>query len=52
MFVISIESRLTIMHSERCSVTFMFAIAVVESCNIRIRKCIYDLMSRLSTSTI
>ena len=35
----------------RCSDNFMFANAVVDSCSTCIRKSIFSLMSRLSTST-
>ena len=33
------------------NISFMFATAAVDSRKTRIRKCIYSLMSRLSTST-
>ena len=35
----------------RCSASFMFANAVVDSCSTCIRKRIFSLMSRLNTST-
>ena len=35
----------------RCSASFMFANALVDSCSTCIRKCIFSLMSRLNTST-
>ena len=35
----------------RCSASFMFANALVDSCSMCIRKSIFSLMSRLNTST-
>ena len=52
-FIVSYNNTLRILLnlSMRCSASFMFATAVVDSCKIQIRKCIYSLMTRLSTST-
>ena len=35
----------------RCSASFMFANAVVDNCTTRVRKCIFSLLGRLTTST-
>ena len=35
----------------RCSGSFMFANAVVDNCTTRVRKCIFSLLGRLTTST-
>ena len=34
-----------------CSASFMFANAVVDNCTTRVRKCIFSLLGRLTTST-
>ena len=53
-FIVSYHNAFRILHNlpMRCSASFIFATAVIDNCNLtRIRKCIYSLMTRLSTST-
>ena len=52
-FIVSYNNTFRILHnlSMRCSASFMFATVVVGSCKTRIRKCIYSLINRMSTST-
>ena len=35
----------------RCSASFLFANAVVDNCTTRVRKCMFSLLDRLTTST-
>ena len=35
----------------RCSASFMFANAAVDNCTMRVRKCIFSLLGRLTTLT-
>ena len=52
-FIVSYNNAFRISHNlhMRCSVSFMFANAVVDSCSTCIRKSIFSLMSRLNAST-
>ena len=52
-FIVSHNNAFRILHNlhMRCSASFMFANAVVDSCSTCIRKSIFSLMSRLNTST-
>ena len=51
--VVAYNNYFIIMHrlSMRCSASLMFANARVDSCEARIRKCIYSIMERIRTST-
>ena len=52
-FIVSYNNAFRILHNlpTRCSASFMFGTAAVNSCKTRIRKCIYSLTSCWSTST-
>ena len=54
-FIVSYNNAFRILHNlhsiMRCSASFMFANAVVDSYSTCIRKSIFSLMSRLKTST-
>ena len=51
--IVSYNNAFRILHNlhMRCSASFMFANALVDSCSMCIRKSIFSLMSRLNTST-
>ena len=52
--VVAYNNAFRIMHRlpMRCSASLMFAnVRVIDSCEARIRKCIYSIMERSSTST-
>ena len=52
-FIVSYNNAFRILHNlhMRCSASFMFANAVVDSCSTCIRKSIFSLMSLLNMST-
>ena len=52
-FIVSYNNAYRILHNlpMRCSASFMFANAVVDNCTTRVRKCIFSLLGRLTTST-
>ena len=52
-FIVSYNNAYMILHNlpMRCSVSFMFANAVVDNCTTRVRKCILSLLGRVTTST-
>ena len=52
-FVVSYNNAYRILHNlpMRCSASFLFANAVVDNCTTRVRKYIFSLLGRLTTST-
>ena len=52
-FIVSYNNAYRILHNLplRCSASFMFSNAVVDHCTTRVRKCIFSLLGRLTTST-
>ena len=52
-FIVSYNNAYRILHNLpiRCSASFMFANAVVDNYTMRVRKCIFSLLGRLTTLT-